>query len=141
MKRILCILLGLCQPVIHRFAHFRELALIFQTKVVDFFLLVPGGQKNLALHAFKQRGLSLAHLGQGGHQGLVGFIKGFCRFVVLGVQLIQKTVSQVYKAMLLTDPVAFLLMMPGRLANQQNNQENDTQDQQQGDDQFIIHNS
>ena len=54
---------------------------------------------------------------------MIGFIKGFCRFIVLGVKLIQKTVAKIDQAVFLGHPVAFLFMVKRRLPDQKDNQE------------------
>ena len=61
---------------------------------------------------------------------------------MLGIQFIQKPVSQIGQAVLLGQLILFLLMAQGCLANQQDNQQNKAYDQEQrGHQYFIIHNS
>ena len=111
------------EALIHRFAHFGQLALVFQAEDIDLFLLVPGGKENLALHALEQGGLVLAHLGQGGHQVLVGSGERIHRVVMLGVEAVEELIAQGGEVVLLLELGCFLAVGQGGLAEEQDDEE------------------
>ena len=119
------------KPLVHRLAHFGQLALVLQTEGVDFLLLVPGGQEYLALHAFQQGGLALAHLGKGGHQVLVCPVQRIHCHIMLGVQIVQNLIGQRVQAVFLLQAVSGLLMGQDCLPDKQDDQQNQAGDQEE----------
>ena len=115
------------KPVVHGPAHLGQLALVLQAEVVDLFLLVPGGEEDLALHALEEGGLALAHLGEGVHEGLVCVVKRFSRFIMLRVQFIKQFIAEVNERLLVCHTFLFLLVRKRRLTDEQDDQEDQAQ--------------